>query len=60
MVEGGRRVRRTSNTNNLLAEVVERFQFHRKKTWSDNPVVARIARDICEIELCEMWMLTQS
>lgn len=50
----------TSNrTNELLAQVVERFQFHSSKTSSDNPFVAQIARDICEVELWEMWALTQ-
>jgi hypothetical protein len=50
----------TSNrTNELLAQVVERFRFHSLKTSSDNPIVAQIARDICEVELWEMWALTQ-
>lgn len=47
-------------TNDLLAQVVERFRSHAAKTHSDNPMVAQIARDICEVELWEMWVLTQN
>lgn len=47
-------------TNELLAQVVERFRFHSRKAKSDNPIVAGIAAQICEVELWEMWALTQS
>lgn len=45
--------------NELLLAVAERFLFHREKAKSDNPVVAEIAKGMCELEICEMWMLTQ-
>ncbi len=48
-----------NRTNELLAQVVERFRFHSRKACSDNPVIAQIARDICDVELWEMWALTQ-
>lgn len=43
----------------LLLKVAERFLFHRDKAKSDNLVVAEVAKGMCEIEICEMWMLTQ-
>lgn len=47
-------------TNNLLARVVERFLFHTKlATEAANPVVEDGARKMCDIELWEMWTLTQ-
>lgn len=47
-------------TNELLARVVERFQFHSEKTKSDSPLVAETAKKMCEVEIWEMWALTQS
>ncbi len=49
-----------ARTNELLAQVVERFRLHSKKVHSDDPFVAGIAAQICEVELWEMWALTQS
>lgn len=51
--------RTSQKENDLLSQVVERFQFHLEKARSDNPIVAEIARKMCGIGLCEMWMLTQ-
>lgn len=51
--------RTDSKTNDLLAQVVERFRFHAQKARSGSPPVAEIAGMMCEVELCEMWMLTQ-
>lgn len=48
-----------SRTNALLAQVVERFNFHRKETKHDNPIIADAAKEMCEIEIWEMWALTQ-
>ncbi len=45
--------------NELLSRVVERFLFHMEKAGSDNPIVSEIARKMCGIGLCEMWILTQ-
>ena len=42
-----------------LAAVVERFQFHREKVTADNPVVSEFAEKMCEIDMYELWMLTQ-
>lgn len=47
-------------TNELLAKVAERFMFHSEAAKSDKPVVAETAKRMCEIEMCEMWMLTQN
>lgn len=46
-------------TNELLALVVERFQFHSDKAKSDDPVIVDMAAKICKIEIWEMWALTQ-
>lgn len=42
-----------------LATVVERFQFHCKEAKADNSIISDLAEKMCEIELDEMWMLTQ-
>lgn len=42
-----------------IADVVDRFQFHKEKVRSDNPIITEFAKKMCEIELYEMWMLTQ-
>lgn len=43
----------------LLFSVIERYLVHTKKTQSPNPVVRKMAKEICEIEIWEMWVLTQ-
>lgn len=48
-----------SRTNDLLSRTVDRFLFHHEKTNSDNPIVAEMAEKICDVELWEMWTLTQ-
>lgn len=45
--------------NELLSKVVDRFQFHSEKAKSDNPLIAEMAKKMCEIEVWEMWALTQ-
>ncbi len=52
--------RTDQRTNELLAQVIERFQFHYKNTKSDNPIVASAATRMCDAEICEMYMLTQN
>ena len=42
----------------FLFEVVERFLFH-KNYVTGNPIAKEIAEKMCDIELSEMWMLTQ-
>ncbi len=46
-------------TNELLAQVAQRFMFHFEKAKTDNPLIADMAAKMCEIELWEMWVLTQ-
>ena len=47
-----------SRKNELLIRVVERYMYQRDfKT--DNPIVAEVASGMCELEIDEMWMLTQ-
>ena len=47
------------NQKNLLFEVIERYLFHSEKAKSENPIVSDIANKMCDIELWEMWVLTQ-
>lgn len=42
----------------FLFEVVERYLFH-KNYVTGNPITKEIAEKMCDIELSEMWMLTQ-
>ena len=42
----------------FLFEVVERYLFH-KNYVTGNPIAKEIAEKMCDIELSEMWMLTQ-
>lgn len=51
--------RNDCRTNELLAQVAERFMFHSEKTRADNPLVAEMASKMCEVEIWEMWVLTQ-
>lgn len=50
--------RMNSETNDKLAKVVENYQRHIKAT-STEPVVMQIINDVIDIDLYEMWMLTQ-
>lgn len=53
-------MRRMNNlTLNTLCKVVERFRFHSRKAREGNPIVSDIAKKMCEVELWEMWVLTQ-
>lgn len=54
-----RMLRLSGKTNDLLPQVIERFRFHHGQTKSDNPIVAEEAEKMCEIEIWEMWALTQ-
>lgn len=51
-------IRLTKQENNLLAKVVERYQFHRNYK-SDNISVHETLQKLCSIELYEMWVITQ-
>lgn len=46
-------------TNHLLIELVERYQYHQSKVNCDNPFVAGVAQKMCDIDVYEMYMLTQ-
>lgn len=48
-----------SRTDQLLLKLVERYQFH-KNYKTRNSDAAKLAQKMCDIELSEMWMLTQS
>lgn len=48
----------TEYNNELLIRVAERYLYH-SNYHSDNPVVQEMANKICEIEIYEMWALTQ-
>lgn len=52
--------RRSKRENELLAQVVERFRFHSGKVKSENPIVADAAMKMCEVEIWQMWALTQN
>lgn len=52
--------RHNEMTNSQLAAVIERFMIHYKlKETSTNPIVRDGARHMCDIEIWEMWALTQ-
>lgn len=58
--ERGTEMNRTDKrTNEILAQLVERFRYHHAGTKSDNPLVAGAAIKMCEVEMFEMWVLTQ-
>lgn len=44
---------------NVLCNVVERFQFHSEMTKSENPIISEASTKMCEVEMWEMWELTQ-
>lgn len=46
-------------TNEILAQIIKRFRFHYENTKSDNPIIANAAMKMCEVEMWEMWALTQ-
>lgn len=54
-----RMLRLDGKTNDLLAQVMERFRFHHEQTRSGDPIVAEAAERMCEIGIWEMWTLTQ-
>lgn len=45
--------------NERLAKVVERYRYHAGKTESANPVIAEAAAMMRDVDICEMWALTQ-
>lgn len=47
------------NRSELLFEAAERYIFHSSYS-SDNPILQQIADKMVEIEIDEMWMLTQN
>lgn len=42
----------------LLFRVFERYMYH-KSYVTDDPRLAELAKNMCDIEIAEMWMLTQ-
>lgn len=44
--------------NELMIKVIERYLFH-TNFITDYPFAAEMAAKMCEIEIAEMWMLTQ-
>ena len=48
-----------SRNDEMLFKVVERYLYHRDYK-TDNPIVAEIAQSMREIDVDEMWMLTQN
>ena len=42
-----------------LFDVIERYFFHSEKSRSDNPIISEAAKRMCDIEIWEMWELTQ-
>lgn len=44
----------------MLIGLAERYLYHKQKVNSDIPVVSDIARKMCEVDIAEMWMLTQT
>ena len=52
-------IRTDRKTSGQLACIVERFLLHREKARSEDPFVAGAAAAMCEIELWELWALTQ-
>lgn len=45
--------------NRLLINVAERYMYHSRWKNSDNPVLRQLAELMCEVDIDEMWMLTQ-
>lgn len=59
--KGGVRImkRHGKRVNETLAKVVERYNFHQQEMKSVNPLIAEAAVAMCNIELWELWSLTQ-
>ncbi len=51
--------RHKERINETLAKVVERYNFHKQEMKSINPLIAEAAAVMCNIEIWEMWSLTQ-
>lgn len=49
-----------SREDMLLFEVVSRYFIHKEAANSENTLVSEIAKRMCEIDMLEMWMLTQN
>jgi hypothetical protein len=45
--------------DNLLIQVAINFQCHRSKLESNSPDVREFAKKACDIDIWEMWSLTQ-
>ena len=52
-------IRTDQRTSDQIAYIPERFLLHQEKARSEDPFVAGVAAAMCEIELWEMWALTQ-
>ncbi len=46
-------------SNERLAKIVERYRHHLGRRESANQAVAEVARMACDIDIWEMWALTQ-
>ncbi len=51
--------RHGKRTNETLAKVVERLCFHMREMKSDNALIAEAATVMYNIEVWEIWSLTQ-
>lgn len=49
-----------SREDMLLFEVVRRYFIHKEAVNSENTLVSEVAKRMCEIDMLEMWMLTQN
>ena len=52
-------IRTSQKANEFLAQVVEGFRFHTDMGKSGNSLIAESAAKMCDIEIWEMWVLTQ-
>ena len=57
--EGGKMIRTGPWENERLAKVVENYRFHLSRTGAADRMVADTARRACDIDIWEMWALTQ-
>lgn len=48
-----------SRENEMQFKVAERFLLHREALRTDNPITREILKKIIEVEMWEMWTLTQ-
>lgn len=52
--------RQDRKTNDMLAQVVGRLLFHKQKAMEHgDSVVGKAAQDLCNIEIYEMYLLSQ-